>query len=395
MLPYTNNFSLSSILPEGGMPPLSSLYPAGAVNWSLEQGRQIWSYGKESYGELFEQKIQQSPKSTPPVLVYPLDLGSSPEHQFSIRFEIYETGGINLQRRRFIQDKFNQDVIESIEQSGGSLSSKQFLALGGAAATPFAEALSLNDLLNPTESSGTGRDTFTEEQTGLDALTEHVATVYLYLPGTINFGYKMDYQDVNTSSLEIGKLLRSLTETQTAEGGALQAELARKLGFAGLRAADQFTSFLGGSETLLTEMSLKTRQIENPFNVHLFKGVTRRSFKFSFNLIPRSYGEAKAIEAITRIFRQYAHPKRSPAGRFLDFPAEFSISFLYKNQENIRLPRIRKCALTGINLTYGENTFTATKPDPTGMVSPTKATLELEFSELEVLTQQSITDQGA
>jgi len=389
------NLNLSSLIPEGGMPSLSSLYPEGAVNWTLEQAREISNYGKETYSELFQEKLTEPPKSAPPILVYPADLGNSQEYQFSVRFDVYETGGLNLRRQRFIQDKFAQDTIEAIRSAEGSLSAKQFLSLAGSAVAPALEALNIPELLNPQVNSNSGRDTFVEEQIGLNDLTEHVATVYLYLPGALNFGYKMDYQDADKSGLEIGKLLRSLTETQTEEGGAMQAEIARKLGFAAVRAADSVTELLGGKDALLADMQLKSRQIENPFNVHLFRGVGRRSFKFTFNMIPRSYSEAVAIDNITRIFKQYAHPKRSAGGRFLDFPAEFGISFLYQNKENIRLPKIRKCALTGINLVYGENTFTATKPDAMGVVSPTKVTLELEFSELEILTQQSITEQGA
>lgn len=386
----------------GKFPSMSSLYPAGgaidnAVNWSLDQGRQILDYGAESYGELFDRSIVEEPRSAPPVLVYPIDLGTSQDHQFSIRFDIYETGGVNLNRRRFIQDKFAKDIVESAGGNDGSLSSKQVLGLFGAASTPFLEALSVNDLLGGYDesSANTGRDTFTEEQTGLAGLTQHVSTVYLYLPGALNFGYKFDYQDSDKSSLEVAKLLRSLTETQTAEGGAVQAEIARKIGFAAVRAADSVTELLGGKDALLTDLSQKLRQIENPYVVHLFKGVGRRTFKFTFNLIPRSYAEAQSIDNIIRVFKAYGHPKKSPAGRFLDFPAEFDISFLYQNKENIRLPKIRKCALTGINLMYGENTFTTTKPDPLGMVNATKVTLDLEFTELEILTQQSITEQGA
>jgi hypothetical protein len=300
-----------------------------------------------------------------------------------------------LRKERFLQDLFATKAVESVRNANGSVSASQFLSLFGAAATPAVEVLGVQNFIQPIDNISTGRDSYVTEQLQLDNLTEHVATVYLYLPGTLNFGYKMDYQDTDKSSLEIGKLLRSLTETQTEEGGAMQAEIARKLGFAAVRAADSVSNLFGGSDSLIADLQLKQRQIENPFTVHLFKGVGRRSFKFSFNMIPRSYSEAVTIDNITRIFRQYAHPKRSSGGRFLDFPAEVGVSFLYQNKENIRLPKIRKCAITGINLIYGENTFTTTKPDPTGVVSPTKVTLELELSELEILTQQSITEQGA
>jgi len=350
-------------------------------------------------GDNFESNLNSAPKSTPPVLMYPIDLGSSSEYQFSLRFDIFQTGGANLQRNRRYQDYFSKNIQDAIGQNKGNLSLKQGLNIAAQVATPFIDLVAIGPSSTVIGSSNAGpgsyRDTFVEEEMGIQQLTEHVASVYMYLPGSINISYKMDYEDANLSSLEIAKALRSLTETQTADSGALQSEIARKIGMSVMRGTDQLMNVMGGEDFVIKGLEARTRQVENPFVVHLFKGVGRRTFRFAFTMVPRSEKEAIAIDNIVTMFRKYSHPKRSKKGRFLDFPAEFTVAFLYRNQENIRLPKLRKCAVTGINLTYGEGMFTATKPDANGKVSPTKVTMELELSELEILTQDTITDQGA
>jgi hypothetical protein len=105
--------------------------------------------------------------------------------------------------------------------------------------------------------------------------------------------------------------------------------------------------------------------------------------------------ESQAIDNIVRIFRKYALPRRSEGGRFLDFPGEFEITFLYKGRDVIRIPKIRKCAITGIDLKYGEEIFATMKPDAAGFVSPTKITMDLSFDELELLVQQTVDEHGA
>jgi hypothetical protein len=348
----------------------------------------------------FMNLLYNEPRSSgPPLLAYPVDLGQNPEYMFSIRFDIHETGGANLTQRRSIQDASYSGIREAARNAQGSLSFGQFTELvtsaGGAIADTISSAFGPTGSIANAANQGRGRDSFVEEATGLGNLTTPAGNIYMYLPGAISIGYSFEYEDADLSAMDILKGLRSLTETQTSAGGQAQAEIARKMGLAAVKVADDITELVGGKEGLTKMTAGSQRQVQNPFVVHMFKGVGRRTFKFSFTMIPRSQEESKSIDSIVRMFRRYAHPRRSEGGRFLDFPAEFNITFLYRNQEIIRIPKIRKCALKGINLTYGENTFTATKPDTNGMVSPTKIVMELEFSELELLVQQSVDDHGA
>jgi hypothetical protein len=134
------------------------------------------------------------------------------------------------------------------------------------------------------------------------------------------------------------------------------------------------------------------RKAKNPFMLQLFESVDRRSFTYAFEFMPRSQKEVEEVYAIIRTLKRYALPSRALGGRFLDFPAEFRVTYVNTDRENLYLFRIARCALTDITVKYGTNPFTTFKPDEVG-AAPTKIELSISFSELEILTQERI-DQG-
>ena len=360
----------------------------------------VWS---EEFEEALQEEDTIRPVSNTPVpLIYPNDLGVAEDLQYMMRFTIYDTGGTELRRHRqkFTENqqeltRMFQDKAKSESQTTNtSISLAQLLKL---AKVSFDTAV--DNVLNAfggdnsgfnVSGAGKGRDSFVEEASGFDKLTEYVQSIYLYIPGQIKVSYKFDYEDADLTSLDILRGLRSLTETQTTTSAAVQSELAKTVGMAALKVADESIELVGGQEIFTNNQAAATREIRNPFVVHLFKGVGRRTFRFEFDLFPRSQTEAVNIEKIIKTFKLYAHPNRSAGGRFLDFPAEFQIEFLYKNAQVIRMPKIMKCALTEISTDYGEKFFTSTIVDSEGKVSPTKIKLQLEFSELELLTRDRI-----
>lgn len=355
---------------------------------------------------------QRSTGSIAAPLFYPYDLGLAEDLQYMVRFTIYDTGGAELEkhRQRFAENQkelrntIRESAIAAANEQGinteNSITLSQLVGLGK---TAFGSALdSVVNSFGGLDGSqvnvsglGRGRDSFVEEASGFGGLTEEVQSIYLYLPGQMSISYKFDYEDADLSALDILRGLRSLTETQTQAATAVQTEIAKSVGMAALKVADEAIELVGGQEIFTKNQAAATREIRNPFVVHLFKGVGRRTFRFEFNMLPRSSEEAITIEKIVNTFKMYAHPERSEGGRYLNFPAEFQIEFLYKNADAIRMPKIMKCALTSISTDYGEATFTTTVIDSGGKVSPTKVKLSLEFSELELLTRERIARDGA
>jgi hypothetical protein len=136
----------------------------------------------------------------------------------------------------------------------------------------------------------------------------------------------------------------------------------------------------------------QNRKARNPFVLQLFESVDRRNFEYNFEFIPKSKKEVNEIYAIIRTLKRYSLPSRALGGRFLDFPAEFRLTYVNTDKENLYLYRIARCALVGIDVDYGTNPFTTFKPDEGG-AAPTQIKLSLKFNELEILTQERV-DQG-
>ena len=231
-----------------------------------------------------------------------------------------------------------------------------------------------------------GRGTFVESAVGVTNNLNKVASIYMYLPGTLSFSSSFEYEDADLSAIDI------IRGAQAALGYGDNPEALGEIVRKGSLAALNLTSLSDGGKELAQNLSkVSSRQIENPFLVHLFKGVTRREFSFDFVMVPRSSNEARNVQAIVQTFRKYSHPGRSPGGRFLDFPAEFDLKFIYMNEktgDTIAVPKIKKCALKSVKVDYGENIFTTLKGS--GPAQATQVKMSLQFSELMILSRQEI-----
>jgi hypothetical protein len=369
---------------------------------------------------------------------YPLELGSDADdaHKFAMCIEIYDTNPELLQTKRqpfdldiysFLSDEeaalvrnakstaeskaFKDTHVQNTEtgvwekvkdyvvnvdaKKAGIGNDIQGRALG-VVATSFgtyytgAKELVAGGEVTPDMSGPINekRNSFVEEATGVGGGTSLVEQrIYLYIPNNVEAGYGFEYETKNMAALDILKLGKALLE----EGGEEAASsIGRKLAMTNMKILDNLASSLpigleGG--TIGKFLEATTRQIANPMQLHLFKEVKRRQFTFAYNFLPKSREELLNCYAIINTLKYYAHPSTSGAGRFLDYPAEFNIKFLYGTEINKYMPFILKCALTGIKVKYGEDSVMSTfMPDAMG-VAPTKIHLELSFDELEVLTR--------
>ena len=90
--------------------------------------------------------------------------------------------------------------------------------------------------------------------------------------------------------------------------------------------------------------------------------------------------------------------RESAAGIFYEYPAEFDILFLSNGKENDFLHKISTCALTSIDVNYQAAGVTSmhreigTNDGGSG-APPTHTEVTLEFTEMELMSQQRI-DQG-
>ena len=331
---------------------------------------------------------------------YPYDLLSNPTLQSVMKIEIYDTGGGALDTKRNQFQAMTSSIVDKITTSIGigekpiSIGSVDISGMVGAAGGALLEAAGaiVNTakqafLDGDPQGQGLGRDSYTEEKTGMVGLTQQILqSIYLYMPTGFEVGYGLEYEDSSMASLGNLKLAKAIVQGDQATA----RDIGKKLGLANLKVLDSLGELVGAEPgTFKMFASAQQRQVTNPMALHTFKEVKRREFSFAYTFLPRNQEEMQTCHEIIGLLKYYAHPKRSDGtGRLLDYPAEFGISFLMANGTlNGYLPQILKCALKSISVKYGEDTtFTTFREDDFG-AAPTKITMSLTFSELEILTR--------
>jgi hypothetical protein len=382
---------------------------------------------QERPASAFEMKVyryNKSPKDG--LLAYPEDLFLDPAHQCLMKIEVYENQESFLQTKRNPISKAlgggtnpANDIINKAQKElqkvspgatlnegliqaafSGALQKQGFgqdLAnilkngaegVGEAIETQMA-GLGHAFLAGGLSSKGTGRDSYTEEQTGIvNKNIQRVQSIYLYMPTGLETSYGINYEDENMSTLDNLKLGKAVSKYGNPEA---VRDIAKRMALANTKIMDQIGEVFGVEAGAMSKYILaKDRQVVNPMTLHLFKDVKRREFTFSYTFLPRSEEELHHIYKIMQVLKYYAHPKRSSgSGRFLDYPAEFQIKFVMPDGSlNEYLPIIHKCVLTNIKIRYGEEAVFSTLEVSHGGAPPTKIEMELTFSELEILTRE-------
>tara|TARA_B100001750_G_C15491016_1_gene591255 strand:- start:1118 stop:1957 length:840 start_codon:yes stop_codon:yes gene_type:complete len=120
--------------------------------------------------------------------------------------------------------------------------------------------------------------------------------------------------------------------------------------------------------------------------VATYGGPAFREFQFQFSMKPLSVEEMGIIEKIVQFFKRYSAPGNGlgELWRTYQIPHAFGISFHHGDlgTENVHLPKIQKCVLTNISVTYGGdkfNTFAGTDG------APVQTDLSLSFQEIVLL----------
>lgn len=378
---------------------------------------------------------------------YPFDLGDSPEYQNFIVIDIFENKGHGLHGEHSQKPFFesNSDTVNKLQEKVASalgvgktvipeatvatgvigsalgFSTKEGglgKAIGIGKNVNFVTSGIAKDTLQQVikagqqnvETLGRGEEGFVQEALGIaGAMKRSNKTICLYMPGGVETNYSMKYGEQDfTKIAQMSTMMQggiknivsmatngSLDESTKAASEAIGKQMAmgvvKDLG----EKLDEIGKEMGlEGETHLEALveAGQHRKAKNPFVLQLFESVDRRSFDFDFEFMPKSRKEVEEIYAIIRTLKRYSLPSRALGGRFLDFPAEFRLTYVNTDKENLYLYRMARCALTDITVNYGTNPFTTFKPDDGG-AAPTKMGLKLKFSELEILTQERI-DQG-
>jgi hypothetical protein len=142
---------------------------------------------------------------------------------------------------------------------------------------------------------------------------------------------------------------------------------------------------LSGLADIRGAVSAATRTSINPFKEVLFEAVNFRTFNFSTRFMPVSRSEADNVKKIIDTFKKYMHPTLSENKLFFIYPADFEITYMFNGSTNPYFHRIAPCALTDMDVTYGGDIMSSFKDGV-----PTEINLTLQFTEKEILTQDSM-----
>jgi hypothetical protein len=146
----------------------------------------------------------------------------------------------------------------------------------------------------------------------------------------------------------------------------------------------------------------------------LYRDTALRRFQFSFIMSPQSDKESQSLRNIVQTLRRYSSPNLYNAtsdpqagyigtaegqfeflstGGLYQSPSEFIIKFYYIDEygqilQNLNIPRIGRCVLTGIDINYTPTGEWSTFKDG----NPISAMLTMAFMEMRVINQQNVQD---
>ena len=124
----------------------------------------------------------------------------------------------------------------------------------------------------------------------------------------------------------------------------------------------------------------------NPNMELLFQSPGMRVFNFSFTMSARSRTEATQIKKIIRFFKQGMSVKRSNENIFIISPNTFKIQYLTGDgRDHPSIGKIKECALTDLNTTYGNGSTYMTFDDPDRTLTTYK--IDMTFKELDPITE--------
>ena len=193
------------------------------------------------------------------------------------------------------------------------------------------------------------------------------------------FGLKFGQEFLNEGPLEAAKFAFQAGEKALASGVSADAQNA----FINAVSA-QAISALGGQVRPGDLISRATGQVLNPNLELLFKNVTLRSFKFTFEFFPRNRREATEVMHIIQCFKAHSAAKKN-GGIFLQAPDIFQLSYRKGSSAHPFLNKFKPTVLTNISMNYtGSNTY-STFYDGT----PTHMLMELSFKELNPIYEEN------
>ena len=267
-----------------------------------------------------------------------------------------------------------------------------------------AKATGARNLTNKLDAVDTGQFdnsvmTLRGQESGIAAKTFQThsiaeSAIFLYTPPGIKSNYGINYGNVEMgflgtaikggTSLIKDFSLKDLGTTAKLAGG-MTKDIFKRLG----------AMILGEGGTAAFQKGFGTAV--NPHMEVIFESVPMREFTFEYTFAPNDNKELQSTHKILRFFKNYMHPGFQSADTEAQFilPEQFEIRYMYKDKENMYLPKISRCVLANMETDYSPNeAFTTFKADDFG-ASPNIIKMTLTFKEIEIMTKATISPKGS
>ena len=230
-------------------------------------------------------------------------------------------------------------------------------------------------------------------------------TVILPVPNNVNYTDTPNYtQNTGIIGKMLPKVASQIVNGDSSSNIADTVQAAAGAGATGMAMAalNDLAGLGGGSANQVTQNAFG--RIQNPYQEQVFNGVNMRTFTFDWKLVPRNSAETKKIKAIIKKLRAMALPdyaatlgvNEKEAGtlsdRWLTIPKIFRISWHQGENggEIDSLPKLKPCVLTNITVNYTPDAVWATYEG----ADPVAYTMNLNFTETEIITQAEVINQG-
>jgi len=240
------------------------------------------------------------------------------------------------------------------------------------------------------------------------ASTRIVQSIALYMPPQVSVSYNANYAET-----EITRRAEALVGAGTGAVAIAEKLYGGQLGAAKSLAGDVLTkgadaaidggiqAIIGAANALTPGISqlvaLERGKIITPRMEVMFEGIGRRSFEFTFIMIPKSASESQKIREIVKLFKVHMSPEYGEsqiAGaknlREQSIPDVFDINYMYRDKENSHINKIGTSYLTGMDVNYGGDRYTAYEPDASGSPPPQRTTMTLRFTEIELMYRNRV-----
>ena len=216
--------------------------------------------------------------------------------------------------------------------------------------------------------------------------------ITLFMPAEVTVRYGAKYDNVSIGSLtQLGSQVLGET-TLTGAGEVLQKNSGDAMASIGQgllgNIIGNIPSLTGAREALeLSQGAILADRMELAF-----KGIDKRTFTYTFKMMPRSKKEADEVKKIVDMFKFHMLPEMANGntrGRLMSYPSTFDIKYMFQGNDNTYLNKVSECYLESMDVDYGGDRYRTHQANEDGTGAPPLSTsITLTFKEIELITRE-------